>query len=134
MFSCKFPAKFLRTLFVTVHLRWLLLSFLKEKSKNKKLYSHKYIHKKTPVIVSSGLRAYSFTKKGLHLRCFCEICEALQNLMLQKTARRLLPISSNISEISLALLAINQLSQSWLSRTYTKGCSQAIHTVCLENI
>ena len=33
---------------------------------------------------------------------------------LQKTAGRLLPISSNILDISLALLAINQLSHSWL--------------------
>ena len=28
----------------------------------------------------AGLRAKSFTTKGLHLRCFCEICEVLQNL------------------------------------------------------
>ena len=35
-------------------------------------------------------------------------------LFLQKTAGRLLSISCNISDISLALLTINQLSNSWL--------------------
>ena len=34
--------------------------------------------------------------------------------LLQKTAGRLLSISCNISDISLALLTINQLSNSWL--------------------
>ena len=58
----------------------------------------------------AALRVYNFTKKGLHIRCFCEICEVLQ-----KAAWRMLPISSNILGISLALLAINQLSHDWLS-------------------
>ena len=50
VFSVKF-SQFLRTPFFTEHLRWLLLSFLKQKSKNEKIFSRKYIHKKTPVIV-----------------------------------------------------------------------------------
>ena len=32
----------------------------------------------------AGLRAYSFTKKELHLRCFYEICKILQNLIFTK--------------------------------------------------
>ena len=76
-------AKFLRTSFFTEHLRWLLLFFLKQRSKNEKIYSHKYIHRKTPAIVSllvvAGLRAYNFTKKVTILDVFCEICEVLQN-------------------------------------------------------
>ena len=75
VFPVKF-AQFLRTSFFTEHLRWLLLSFLKRKGKNEKMYSHKHIYSKTPV---ARLRVYCFTKKRLHFRCFCEICEVLQN-------------------------------------------------------
>ena len=139
-------AKCLRKPFFTEHLRWLLL-FLKKKSKNEKISLHKYIHRKTPVIVSLqlqawglktvvGLRDYSFTKDGLHLRCFfVKFVQFYRISFLQKTAGRLLPISSNISDISLALLAINQLRYSLrLSKKFTKSCSQAIHCACLKNI
>ena len=119
-----------------------------KKSKNEKISLHKYIHRKTPVIVSLqlqawglkitvvGLRDYSFTKDGLHLRCFfVKFVQFYRISFLQKTAWRLLPISSNISDISLALLAINQLRYSLrLSKKFTKSCSQAIHCACLKNI
>ena len=82
-----FPVKFsklLGTRFFTENLRWLLLSFLK-KSKNEKIHSHEHIHRKTPVMVSSlvQLQPWGLTilrKRGLHLRCFCEMFEVLQNL------------------------------------------------------
>ena len=68
---------------------WLLTNidlFWNKKVKNEKIYSQKYIHRKTPVIESfysevGGLKVCSFKEKGLHLRCFCEICEVLQNLI-----------------------------------------------------
>ena len=62
------------------------------------------------------LAGYSFTKKGSHLRCFfVEFVKFYKISFSQKTVRQLLPISSNILDISLTLLAINQLSHSWLS-------------------
>ena len=85
----------------------------------KKIYSHKCIHRKTPVVIFffnavAGLRAYSFMKKGLHVRYrlvkfvkfyrISFLLSSLISLFLQKTAGRLLPISSNISDISLGLL------------------------------
>ena len=56
------------------------------KSKNGKIYSHEHIHKKNTsdgVLFSTvaALRAHNFTKKRLLIRCFCEICEVLQNLI-----------------------------------------------------
>ena len=62
----------------------------------------------------AALTAYNFMKMGLHIR-FCEFCEVLQNHFLRKTTGRLLPIFSNISDISLALLAINQFCDNWMS-------------------
>ena len=38
--------------FFTEPLRWLLLISLEHKSKNDKIYLHKYIHRKTPVMAS----------------------------------------------------------------------------------
>ena len=108
-FPVKF-AQFSRTSFFTEHLRWLLLSFLKRKGKNEKMYSHKHIYRKTPV---ARLWVYCFTKKRLHFRCFCEICEVLQNFNFTE-AGWLLPNSSKIAGILLALRAINQLSHSLL--------------------
>ena len=50
-FYVKF-AKFLGISLFTEHLPWLLLSFLKQKRKNEKICSQKYIHRQTPVMVS----------------------------------------------------------------------------------
>ena len=60
-----------------------------------------------------GLRNYWFTKKELHLKCFLgKFVKLYTILILQITAGRLLLISSNVSDISLALLAINRLNHS----------------------
>ena len=50
------------------------------------MYSHKYIHRKTPVIGSFlvQLQAWELTilrKRGSILDVFCETCEVLQNLI-----------------------------------------------------
>ena len=67
---------------------------------------------------AAGLRTYSFTKKGLHIGgILVKFVKFYRISFLQETARRLLLLSSNISDISLALLAVNQPSLSWLSRT-----------------
>ena len=69
----------------------------------------------------ADLGAYGFSTKALLLRCFYEICKVLQNLIC--TVDSWATPSSNILDISLAVLAINQLSHSWLSavsRTSTK--------------
>ena len=73
---------------------------------------------------AAGLRTYSFTKKGLHIgSILVKFVKFYWISFLQETARRLLLISSNISDISPALLAVNQLSLSWLSRTSRKSHS-----------
>ena len=97
-----------------------LLPFLKQKSKSEKAYSHEHIHRKAPVMVSflvplhpSGFT--TFQKRGTILDVFVRFVKFYRMSFLQKTAGRLLPVSSNISDISLALLALNQLSHSWLS-------------------
>ena len=104
------------------HLRWLLLYFW-TKIKMKK-YNHRlHIHRKTLVIVSIlvQLQAWGLTLKRTVLRkrdsilsVFCEICEVLQNLICTEESWATASNSSNISETPLALLAINQLSRSWL--------------------
>ena len=117
-FPVKF-AQFLKRHFFKEHLRWLLLSFLKQKSKNEKIYFHKYIHRKTPVIVSFLvlLQAWGLTvlqKRDSVLDVCWKFVKCYEISFLQKTAGRLIPISSNISDLSLALLTINHLSHSWL--------------------
>ena len=73
---------------------------------------------------AAGLRTYSFTKKGLHIGgILVKFVKFYWISFLQETARRLLLISSNISDTSPALLAVNQLSLSWLSRTSRKSHS-----------
>ena len=84
-----FPLKYakLRTPFFTEHLRWVLLFFLKQRSKNEKMYSYKYIHRETPVIVSllaQQLQAWELTdlqNRKTILDVFYEIFEVLQNLI-----------------------------------------------------
>ena len=75
--SCfpKYLRKFLRTLFFREHLLWLL-----KKSKNEKLYSHEYIHRKTTVIVSYLVRLHAsvLRKRDSMLYVFYEICEFLK--------------------------------------------------------
>ena len=106
----------------------LLLPFLKQKVKRKK-YSHEHIHRKTVVMVSfvvqfAALRANNFMKRGLHLRCFCEICEVLHNLIFT---------GGSWTTASHCCIS-NKSNPDCLSRTSTMSCSQAIHSVCLENI
>ena len=80
---------------------------LKQKNKNEKLYSH------TEYSQQNASDSFLFsTATDFILDVFCEICEVLQNLIFTEESWRLLPISSNISDISLALLAINQHSLS----------------------
>ena len=63
-FPVKF-AKYLGTPFFKEHLRWLLLSFLKQKSKNENICSHEHIHSKPPVMMSFlSLESLQFYKKG----------------------------------------------------------------------
>ena len=115
--------KFSFSWFYEVKELWLLnkyWSFLNQKGKwKKKFFSHKYLHRKTPVIVSFSLQLQAwglFTKKGLHLICFfAKFVKFYRISFLQKAAGRLFLISHNISDMSLALLATNQLSYSWLS-------------------
>ena len=140
-FPVKF-AQFLRTPFFTEHLRWLLLSFLKwKKWRNVFILIYSQENASYSVLFSTvaGMRAYSFIKKGRHLRCVLwNLWSFTEISILQKTAWQLLPISSNISDISLALLIINQLvTAGCLSRTskaVRKSCSEAFHSVCLKNI
>ena len=80
VFSCEICDIFKETFF-----HGTSSAFLKQKSKNEKKNSHKYIHRKTPVIVSflvllqtSGLTVLQ--KRDSILDIFCEICEVLQNL------------------------------------------------------
>ena len=61
------------------------------------------------------MRAYSFTKREIVLDVFVKFGKFYGISYLQKTAERLLPISSNILYKSFVLLAMNQLSNSWLS-------------------
>ena len=83
-------AKFLRTPFFTEYLRWLLLFFLKQISKNEKnifTYIDSQENASDSVLFSKtvpGLRSYSFTKKKRKtiLDAFCEICEVLYSLIL----------------------------------------------------
>ena len=99
----------------------------------------KYIHtniftRKTPVMVSFlvWLQPWGLTtllKSDSLLDVFVKFAKFYRISFLQKTAGRLVPISSNISDISLTLLAINQLSHNCLSRTSTKSGSLAIHSV-----
>ena len=80
---------------------------LKQKNKNEKLYSH------TEYSQENASDSFLFsTATDFILDVFYEICEVLQNLIFTEESWRLLPISSNISDISLALLAINQHSLS----------------------
>ena len=84
-----FPVKFTKFLGIpsfTERLWWLLLSFLKQKSKNEKIYPHEHIHRKTPVIVSFlvQLQPWELTilrRTDSILDAFCEVCEVLQNLI-----------------------------------------------------
>ena len=79
----------------------------------------------------AGLRAYGFSKRDSILDAFVKFLKFWESHFY----RRLLPISSNILDISLTLLAINQLSHDWLSvQDPTKDYSQTIQSVYLENI
>ena len=104
----------------------------------------KYIHtniftRKTPVMVSFLVRLQpwgltTLLKSDSLLDVFVKFAKFYRISFLRKTAGRLVLISCNISDISLTLLAINQLSHNCLSRTSTKSGSLAIHSVYLENI
>ena len=48
------------------------------------MYSQENATNSVVFSIVAGLRAYSFTKKGLHIKFFCEICEVLQNLIFTK--------------------------------------------------
>ena len=61
------------------------------------------------------MRAYSFTKRETVLDVFVKFGKFYGISYFKKTAERLLPISSNILYKSFVLLAMNQLSNSWLS-------------------
>ena len=80
-------------------------------------HTHTNIHASDSVHFSTpgDLRAYRFTKRHSIVDLFVKFLKFYGISFLQKTAGRLLPISSNISNISLALYAINQLSHSWLA-------------------
>ena len=66
----------------------------------------------------ADMRTYSFIKKGIHHRCFpVKFMNFYRASFHQNTAGRLLLISSNILDVSLALSAINLLSHSKLSKT-----------------
>ena len=67
-----------------------------------------------------GLKFYG---KGTQSQILCEIWEVYRTLFLQKTAGRLLLIPSNILNVHLALLTINQLNYSLLSRASWTSCS-----------
>ena len=109
-----------------------------------KLKMEKYIHtniftRKTPVMVSFLVRLQpwgltTLLKSDSLLDVFVKFAKFYRISFLQKTAGRLVLISCNISDISLTLLAINQLSHNSLSRTSTKSGSLAIRSVYLENI
>ena len=59
----------------TEHLWWLVLSSLKQKSENEKIYPHEYIHNGVFFSTVAELRANNFTKNGLL------ISKVLQNLI-----------------------------------------------------
>ena len=109
-----------------------------------KVKMEKYIHtniftRKAPVMVSFLVRLQpwgltTLLKSDSLLDVFVKFAKFYRISFLQKTAGRLVLISCNISDISLTLLAINQLSHNCLSRTSTKSGSLAIHSVYLENI
>ena len=88
-----------------------------------------HIHRKLPVIVSflvqlQARRLTALRKRNSVLDLFFKFVKFYRILFGQKKAERLLPISSNISHISLALLAINQLSHSWLGPLQRAVCKQ----------
>ena len=96
-----------------------------------------YIHWKAPVMVSFlvQLQPWRLTilwKWDSILDVFCEFCEVLQNHFLRKTTGRLLPIFSNISDISLALLAINQFCDNWMSAEDLHKARFASNSQCLS--
>ena len=120
-FPVKF-AKYFGTPFFKKHLRWLLLSFLKQKSKNENICSHEHIHSKPPVMMSFlSFESLQFYKKGTpYQMLFVKFVKFYRFSILHNTAVRLLPISSNFSDISLSLLAINLATTDRLSRTLQK--------------
>ena len=94
--------------------------FSENKSKIEKIYSHKFIHRKMPVIVSFlvQLKAWGLTvlqKKGLHRRCFLwDLWSFTESHFYRRQLGNCFPISSDILDISLTLLPINRLSHDWL--------------------
>ena len=103
-------------------------AFSEIKSKKEKIFTWTYSQKNASdgVLCSTvaALRAYNFMKRGLHLRCFCEICEVLHNLIFT---------GGSWTTASHCCIS-NKSNPDCLSRTSTTSCSQAIHSVCLENI
>ena len=83
-----------------------------------------------------GTRTYSFTYKGLHHRCFLmKFVKFYGTSFLQNTIGRLLLISSNIFDVSLALSVILQFSRNLLSWNCRNTLfMQVIHSVYSENI
>ena len=100
MFSCEICETF-KNIFFHRTSSWLLLFFLKQRSKKEKICSHKYILRKAPLIVPfHGLLGHGpfqynncrleFTvirKKETILDVFCKIWEVLQNLIFIEDSR-----------------------------------------------
>ena len=110
VFSCKFSEIFKKTYFAEhsqrdAWLKWTKIEFTKS------------IHRKTPVMASFLVQlqtcGLSFSKKGLHHRCFSmKIGKFYRTSILQINAGRLLLISCDIFNGLLALSVIYQFSHS----------------------
>ena len=83
-------------------------------------------------ITVAGLRAFNLRKRETILDVFCEICEVLQTLIFTEdnwTAAS--DFQQQFGYITCSNYNKSTYSLSW---TFTMSCSQAIHSVCLQNI
>ena len=112
VFSCKFSEIFQKT-YLVEHAR--TAAWVKRTKKNciHKIYSQKNTGYGVFYSEVAGMWAYSFSKKGLHHRCFSmKIGKFYRTSILQNNAGRLILISGDIFNVLLAVTVINQFSHS----------------------
>ena len=110
--SCQFSEIFQKNYFVE-HARTAAGVKRTKKYCIHKIYSQKNTGGGVLYCAVAGMWAYSFSKKGLHHRCFSmKIGKFYRKSILQNNAGRLLLISCDIFYVLLAVTVINQFSHS----------------------